>query len=148
MEFCEPSSAVGNPAKAKGDAFERDVWHYLRERFARMARRPHQEGFKDVGDLHLSPFILQAKNYADTTSALNIGVRDAELQAVHAEETYGVAVIKKRGASVAEARVAMTLRTFRDVVDRLLRAESLLERYAFDAYELHAAALTDKDKHQ
>ena len=112
-----------SPNAAKGKAFERDTRRYLEAVFGRQVRRPHQEGFKDVGDLHLSPFVLQAKNYANVADALNVGVAGAEVQAVHAEEPFGVAVIKKRNAPIADARVAMTLRTFRDVVERLRRAE-------------------------
>lgn len=134
-----------NPNGAKGSAHELAVRRFLEIFFGRDVRRPRAEGLKDVGDIHLSPFILQAKNWADTTSALNVGVRDAEAQAVHAQEDYGVAVIKKRGSNVSEARVAMTLRTFRDVVFRLLSAEALLRRHAPDAYDTHLANLKDKD---
>lgn len=116
-----------NPNGAKGARFELDVFRYLSETFGRQVRRPHNEGFKDVGDLHLSPFAIQAKNYADVAAALNVGVAGAELQAVHAEEPFGVAVIKKRGAPIAEARVAMSLRTFRDLVARLRAAEATPE---------------------
>jgi hypothetical protein len=116
-----------NPNGAKGAAFERDVRRYLEEAFGRQVRRPHQEGFRDVGDLHLSPFAIQCKNYADVATALNVGVAGAELQAVHAEEAFGVAVIKKRGGNIADARVAMSLRAFRDLVERLHRAESTPE---------------------
>lgn len=132
-----------NPNGAKGNAHERAVRTYLADRFGRAVRRPRQEGFIDVGDIHLSPFALQAKNWADTTAALNVGVRDAEKQALAAEEDYGVAVIKKRGANVAEARVAMTLRTFRRLAARLLRAEALLRHHAPDAYVTHSEQIKD-----
>jgi hypothetical protein len=115
---------MSNPNKAKGSAFELAVMRYLAEVFGRQVRRPHQAGYKDVGDLHLSPFVLQCKAYANVASALNIGVAGAELQAGHAEEEFGVAVIKKRGSSIADARVAMSLRTFRGLVERLRAAES------------------------
>lgn len=116
----------------KGKDFERHVFRYLAEVFGREVRRPHNEGFRDVGDVHLSPFAIQAKNWSDTTAALNAGVAGAEVQAVHAEEAYGVAVIKKRGASISEARVAMTLRTFRRIVRRLRLAEAFIRRNAAD----------------
>lgn len=115
---------MANPNARKGKAFELDARRYLEETFGRAVRRPHAEGFKDVGDLHLSPFVIQAKNYADTATALNVGVAGAELQATHAEEPFGVALIKKRGAHISEARVAMSLKTFRALVERLHRAES------------------------
>lgn len=134
---------MANPNGAKGASFERDVRRFLEESFGRAVRRPRNEGFKDVGDIHLSPFVLQAKNWADTTSALNAGVSGAEVQAVHAEEPYGVAVIKKRGSNISAARVAMTLATFRRLVTRLLRAEDLLRRHAPHEYELHASQIKD-----
>jgi hypothetical protein len=134
---------VANPNGAKGAAHERAVRSYLEEVFGRAVRRPRAEGFKDVGDIHLSPFVLQAKNWADTTSALNEGVRGAEVQVVHAAEAFGVAVIKKRGSNIAEARVAMTLRTFRDLAARLLSAEEHLRRTDPYAYGLHIDSLKD-----
>lgn len=114
---------------AKGKAFERDVVRYLAEVHGRQARRPHAEGFLDVGDIHLSPFALQAKNYANVATALTVGVAGAERQAGHAGEPFGAAVIKKRNAPVAEARVAMSLRTFRALVARLKSAEQALARH-------------------
>lgn len=132
---------MSNPNAAKGAQAERDVRAYLAEVFGRDVRRPHQEGFKDVGDLHLSPFVLQVKNYADIATALNVGLAGAAVQAVNAGEPYGVAIIKKRGANISEARVAMTLKTFRDVVGRMLRAERLLSRHAPDAYDHHTSEL-------
>lgn len=128
---------------AKGKGFERDVFRFLAERFGRDVRRPHQEGFKDTGDIHLSPVAIQAKNWSDTTAALNEGLKGAETQAIHAGEKYGVVVIKKRGSGVGEARVAMSLRTFRSLIGRLLQAERLLQRYAPEAYhETHVPNLT------
>ena len=127
-----------SPNARKGKDFERDVTRFLAEVFGRQVRRPHAEGFEDVGDIHLSPFALQAKNYADVATALNVGVKGAEEQAVRAEEPFGAAVIKKRGASIAEARVAMSLRTFRRLIGRLRNAERLLYKHAPDeVFEAH-----------
>ena len=125
---------MSNPNAAKGAAFERDGAAYLAEVFGRQVRRPHQEGYVDVGDIHLSPFVLQAKNWADVTSALTVGLAGAEAQAIAAAEPYGVVVIKKRRAPIAEARVAMSLRTFRSVTARLLNAEALLARHAPEVF--------------
>lgn len=114
---------MSNPNAAKGAQFERDIRAYLAEVHGRAVRRPHQEGTKDVGDLHLSPFVLQAKNYADIATALRVGVAGAELQATHAGEPFGAAVLKSRGRPIAEARVAMSLRTFRALLALLNRQE-------------------------
>jgi hypothetical protein len=110
---------MANPNGAKGKKFELDVFRYLALVFGRLVRRPHPEGFKDVGDIHLSPFVLQAKNWANTTAALNEGLAGAELQKKHADERWAVVVIKKRNANISQARVAMSLETFREVVQEL-----------------------------
>lgn len=115
-----------NPNKAKGDRWELDVTRYLAEEFNRQVRRPHQEGYKDVGDLHLSPFALQCKDVAGLS--LPATIRAAELQAGHAEEPFGVVVHKVRGKNVADGTVSMSLRTFRALAKRLHTAEAQLER--------------------
>lgn len=102
--------------KAKGGRWELDIVKYLSERFGRLVRRPHAEGFEDIGDIHLSPFVLQAKNWGDVASALREGVAGAEVQADRAGEPYGVAIIKRRGKGAEHAYVAMSLRQFRDLV--------------------------------
>lgn len=132
---------MANPNARKGSDWERAVRRYLEEWFGRQVRRPRQEGFRDVSDLHLSPFVLQAKNWKDTTAALREGVNGAELQAVHAGEAYGVAVIKSRNKPAADGRVAMTLRTFRRVAHRILLAEKYLARHAPDAFEAYGQEL-------
>ena len=123
-----------NANAAKGAKFERDVVRYLAEVFGRQVRRPHQEGYVDVGDIHLSPYAIQAKDYANVTTALTLGLTGAEAQAIAADEPYGVVVIKKRQASIADARVAMSLSTFRAVTARLLQAEALLARHAPEVF--------------
>lgn len=125
---------MSNPNKAKGSKFELDAVRYLAEVFGRSVYRPHQEGHVDVGDLHLDPVVIQAKNYGNVATALNVAVAGAEKQAAAAGLPFGVALIKKRGSNVAEARVAMSLRTFRDVVARLRRAEALLARHAPEVF--------------
>lgn len=96
---------------AKGSRWELAVVRYLMETFGRNARRPHQEGFKDVGDVHLSPFVLQAKDEARHT--FSSYVDDAEAQAANAGEPFGAAVVKRRGKGPERAYVVMTLATFR-----------------------------------
>lgn len=102
--------------KAKGARWELDIVRYLAEVFGRKVRRPHAEGFEDVGDIHLSPFVLQAKNYADVSTALRVGTEGAEIQAARAGEPFGVSVIKRRGKGPADAYVCMTMRQFRILV--------------------------------
>lgn len=125
---------------AKGARFELAVRRFLEAVFGRLVRHPRQEGLVDVGDIHLSPFVLQAKDWGRIEDALRVGVAGAERQALAAEESFGVAVIKARGKPVAEARVAMTLATFRRLTARLARAEALLAHHAPAAYAEHGAA--------
>jgi hypothetical protein len=116
-------------AKRKGTKFESDVRDFLNgvfkeEGVPRKAYRPAQEGFRDTGDLHgLSPFILQAKNWKDLTSALREGVDGAQVQAGHAGEEFGAAVIKRPRKPVSEAYVVLPLRVFARLLVRLWRAE-------------------------
>ena len=126
-----------HPNAAKGSLFESALAKYLKQQLGN-AVRPRQAGHKDIGDIHISPFIVQAKNWKDTTAALNEGVKGAEAQAVNAHELYGVAVIKKRNAPIHQARVAMTLATFVRIVLRLRRAEDLLLRADPARYDEHA----------
>lgn len=123
---------MANANAAKGARWERAVRDFLKEVFGRLVLRPHQEGFVDVGDLHLSPFVLQAKDEARHTFASYVD--DAEKQAVAAGEPFGVAVVKRRNVNVSRAYVVMSLATFRAVVDRLRRAESLLARHAPEVF--------------
>ena len=123
---------MSNPNKAKGDRWERPVLKYLQEVFGRAAIRPRQEGFVDVGDVHISPFALQLKDEAK----LNLSgyVNDADKQAAAAGEPFGAAVVKRRRYSTESGYVVMTLRTFRDVLVRLRRAEELLARHAPEGF--------------
>lgn len=102
---------------AKGKRWELAFRKFLALTFGRLVRHPHQEGFIDVGDLHLSPFALQLKDEARHNFASY--VRDAEKQAAAAEELFGVAVVKQRGKGAEDAYVVMSGRTFRDLVKYL-----------------------------
>jgi hypothetical protein len=99
-----------HPNAAKGKRWELAVFKYLFDRFGRAVRRPSQEGFIDVGDLHLSPFALQLKDEARHT--FSSYVDDAEKQAKAAGEKYGAAVVKRRGVATGRAYVVMSLDTF------------------------------------
>jgi hypothetical protein len=107
-----------NPNAAKGARWERDVRTFLAAVFGKLVRRPHQEGFKDVGDLHLGPFVLQCKDVSGLS--LPGAIRDAEKQAGHAGEPFGVVAHKVRGKGAAEATVSMSLATFRSLAAELI----------------------------
>lgn len=126
---------MANPNGDKGKRWERAVREYLAEVFGRAVRRPHQEGFLDVGDLHLSPFALQCKDEARHT--FSSYVDDAEAQAVNAGEPYGAAVVKRRNTGTGRAYVVQSLATFRRVAARLESAEDALRRADHTAYDRH-----------
>lgn len=135
-----------SPNAAKGKRFEKAVLDFLARRHGRDARRPHQEGFKDVGDIHLEPFALQAKDEA--RHDFSGYVRDAQLQAGHAGLPWGAAVVKRRRAGIGDAYVVMTLETFSAAVDRLLAAEDELRMLSGSHYAQHIAAHTPQPEHK
>lgn len=110
-----------NPNKARGSRWELAIRRHLEGFFGRRVRKPAQEGYKDVGDLHISPFVIQAKDEARHT--FSSYVDDAEKQAVHAGEPFGVAVVKRRGVGTDRAYVVMSLATFTRVVDLILNQQ-------------------------
>lgn len=122
-----------NVNAARGKRWEKAVLDFLRALFGRhRVIRPHQEGFVDVGDLHLDPFALQLKDEARIT--LSSYVDDAEKQAKAAEMPFGAAVVKRRKLGTGRAYVVMSLDTFTRLIERLHRAEALLARHAPEVY--------------
>ena len=109
---------------------------YFRLRLSRQAViKPRQEGYIDIGDIHVSPFVLQAKD--EQSHNFSGYINDAEKQAEAAGEDYGVAVVKRRRYSTSKGYVVMTVRTFALVVQRLRRAEELLLRASPDLFDKH-----------
>ncbi|MEW2034917.1 hypothetical protein AB0901_31000 [Streptomyces roseifaciens] len=77
------------------------------------ARRPAQEGARDVGDVHVVPFVLECKNTA--RPAIPAWLRQAEVEAAHAGFPFGVVVQKVRGSSAAAGRVHVSVRTWTQI---------------------------------
>lgn len=102
---------MANPNKSTGTRFETDIERYLIDQ-GLPAYKVVQRGRLDEGDLHVHDFVLQAKNWRDTTTALRAGTDGAQLQAQHAHKRFGAAVIKRRGKNVREAYVVMPLHRF------------------------------------
>ena len=96
----------------KGSRWELAIRDYLQKTHGRAVIRPRQE-HADVGDIHLSPFVIQAKDEARHT--FSSYVDDAEKQAGRAGEPFGVAVVKRRGVNVSRGYVVMSLETFNRV---------------------------------
>lgn len=122
-------------SKAKGTAFE-SLLVGATNLFARgrlTARRVAQQGFADSGDVHgVSPFVIQAKDWANLTAALREGLAGAVAQAKRAGEDYGVAVVKRRHGPVGESYAVMRYEDFVRVLLRLRRAEQLLGQFDTD----------------
>lgn len=137
-----------NKSKAKGTAFETAIVKYLRGNVAQSVPvfKPRQEGFKDVGDVHVGEdIVIQAKDHATwSKQSLYDWVDAARLQAGHAKRAWPVAVVKRRkgaksSGSIDSAVVAMSLDTFAEMVNDLasvadMRAEleDMVERLGAD----------------
>mgnify|MGYP001286304252 CR=1 FL=1 len=135
---------MASRAKAKGTRWESAIVAALRNFFGKRygldPYRPAQSGRRDVGDINgVSPFVVQAKDWASWEDAIREGLDAADAQAVNAGEMYGVALVKRARRPVGLAYAVMTLGTWARLLVRLRRAEALLEAHAPEAFERHAA---------
>ncbi len=134
---------MGNPNGDRGRRWEKAITDFLRSLLGRQTViKPRQEGYLDTGDVHVSPFVVQAKDEASHNFSGYIN--DAEKQAANAGEDYGVAVVKRRNYGVGKAYAVMSLRTFGLVVLRLRRAEHYLLRANPELFDKHVSE-TKKD---
>lgn len=109
---------MSNPQKAKGTRWETAVYRFLQDAGI-FAYKPRQEGFRDVGDIHAPPFVLQAKDWKDVTGALREGVDGAAVQKIHADMPYGAAVVKRARRPVEDAYVVIRLGDLPDLIRAL-----------------------------
>lgn len=91
----------------KGARWEVELLKDARAHGFDRAVRPRQEGFADVGDLHVGPLIVQAKDWRDVTAALREGVDGAVRQRDTVGWGYPVAAIKRARRPVGEAYAVM-----------------------------------------
>ncbi|WAL73128.1 hypothetical protein OU787_17410 [Kitasatospora sp. YST-16] len=135
-----------NPNKRKGTAWESSVRDHLNGELGLLgedgkirdpffwgnARRPAQEGARDVGDVHLVPFVLECKDVAKPT--IPGFLRQAVTEAGHAGFPFGVAVVKVRGAAVRRGKVYFTVATWTQVRHVLgMDTDSMRKLYGFTA---------------
>lgn len=125
----------GNPNGDKGKRWEKATVDFLQRFLGRSARRPHNEGFKDVGDVHTSLFALQCKD--EQRHNFSGYLKDAEIQRGHSGQDYAAAVVKRRQRGAGEGYVVMTLDTFARVHARLDSAEDLLRDANPDTFYTH-----------
>lgn len=114
---------MSNPQKAKGTRWETAVTRFLRDA-GLYAYKPRQEGFRDVGDIHVPPFALQAKDWKDVVGALREGTDGARVQRGHAGLPFGAAVIKRARRPIEDAYVVVRLGDFPDLVRAVTRGEA------------------------
>ena len=109
---------MANPNKARGTRWEVAVATFLRAAGFSEVFRMAPGGEHDAGDIGgLPDWALECRDRARIDLAGD--VRDAELRAVKKGCRFGAAVLKKRGAPVADAYVVMSLVLFTEVLDAL-----------------------------
>ncbi|CAM5363221.1 hypothetical protein SSPIM334S_07641 [Streptomyces spiroverticillatus] len=98
----------------------------------RNVRRPAQEGWADVGDVHAPPFVIEAKDVR--APAVPTWLRQARVEARHAGFPFGVVVHKSRGLGAGAGRVHFDVRTWTRTRTALgLPTRAMFERYGFAA---------------
>lgn len=92
---------MANPAKAKGDAAEREAAALLTELTGYPVRRKLGAGRQDdTGDLDGIPgHAVQVANWADTAAAARIKPQGAEQQAANAGVPYAATLVRFRGGT-------------------------------------------------
>lgn len=109
---------MSNPNKARGTRFEVAIVDFL-QKAGLLAWAPRQFGPVDIGDVHVPPFVIQAKDYADLLAAFRDGVEGARAQKGPAKMPFGVAVVKRRRKPIEDAYVVMRLGDFPELVRAL-----------------------------
>ncbi|MFD7584179.1 hypothetical protein ACFV84_01900 [Kitasatospora sp. NPDC059811] len=136
-----------NDNKRKGTAWESAVRDYLNRELGLLdedsrlrdpffwgnARRPAQEGSKDVADVHVVPFVLECKYVKRST--IPGFLRQAETEADNAGFPFGVAVVKTRGVAVRRGKVYFTVRTWTRIRHLLgMDTDSMRKLYGFTPF--------------
>ncbi len=112
---------MSNRPKAIGTEWESRIRDYLREvPLLGHARRAAQEGRFDVGDLHVWPFVIQAK--AVRKFDLAGWVKDARAQADQAGFPWSVVYVKKHGRPIGEGYAVTTIEEHRRLMEAARRS--------------------------
>ena len=101
-----------SPQARKGATYERDVVEFLRANGHPYAERAYGAGRPDdVGDIDgIVGWALELKNHKQL--ALSGWLDEAEVERVNARARFAAVIHKRRGKSVGESLVTMTLKTF------------------------------------
>ena len=113
---------MASPQKRKGVAFETQILRFLQDS-GLYAVRPQQAGFKDLGDIHAPPFVIQAKSYTDLLAGIRAGVDGYQVQRANARLPFGVAVVKRARKPVEDAYVVLRLGDLPDLIKAAQKAE-------------------------
>lgn len=111
-----------NRNKAKGTRHETAVLRFLRDA-GLYAVKPRQEGTRDVGDIHVPPFVLQVKDYADLLAGIRAGVDGYQVQRANANMPFGVAVVKRARKPVEDSYVVIRLGDLPDLIRAVQKGE-------------------------
>ncbi|MEV0444046.1 hypothetical protein AB0I84_18765 [Streptomyces spectabilis] len=124
-----------NPSKAKGTAWEAALVTYLRVHHNPDVHRNVQMGVKDIGDV--SGYYLHAvEAKAEKTITLADYITQANREAIHAQQPFGCAVVKRRMRGTADGYVVRDVRTDVRLMNRLRDMEKALQLAAPAAYAL------------
>ena len=111
-----------SPQARKGATFERDVVEFFRANGHPYVERAYGAGRPDdVGDLDgIVGWALELKNHK--TLALSGWLDEAEVERVNARARFAAVIAKRRGKSVGQSYVVMTLETFCAFLDEEVEA--------------------------
>ena len=94
-----------------GAVFESEVVAFLQDRGLPVERSRGLEGARDVGDvLGLDRWVLDCKDHG--VLKLAAWLRQVAKERSNASKPFGAAVVRKRGGSVAESYVVLSLEDF------------------------------------
>ena len=109
---------MANPSKARGTKFESACADYFRSAGFSECYRMADGGEHDAGDLGGLPQVAaECRDRARLDLAGNVA--DANRRALEKDVPFGVTIMKKRGASIADAYVACDLETFTRILHAL-----------------------------
>lgn len=109
-----------NPNARKGAKWEADIREHARKSTDLSIFRLRQEGFTDVGDLHLAGlFVIQAKD--DVSHNFSGWLNDVEEQRSAAGLPFGVVVAKRRRYNAGKAYAVMDFDTLLRVAEALTK---------------------------
>lgn len=98
-------------SRRKGTAFETAVVGFLTEHGHPFAERRAQHGNSDRGDVAgIAGWVIECK--AEKSIELARYMDETAVERVNAGSSYGAAVVKRRGKSVGDSYVVMSLATF------------------------------------